>query len=49
MGLSVAGRESVTTIAGGAWQMWVQGERIAALLIALFGWSHRPCRSVSCS
>ena len=37
MGLSVAGRESSTTIAGGAWQMWVQGEKIAALLIALFG------------
>jgi paraquat-inducible protein A len=36
MGLSVAGRESSTTIAGGAWQMWLQGERIAALLIALF-------------
>jgi len=36
MGLSIAGRESSTTIAGGAWQMWVQGERIAALLIALF-------------
>ncbi|MBP2685091.1 MAG: Paraquat-inducible protein [Deltaproteobacteria bacterium] len=36
MGLSVAGRESSTTIAGGAWQMWVQGETIAALLIALF-------------
>ena len=36
MGLSVAGRESSTTIAGGAWQMWVQGEKIAALLIALF-------------
>jgi len=36
MGLSVAGRESSTTIAGGAWQMWVQGEKIAALLIAFF-------------
>ena len=36
MGLSVAGRESSTTIAGGAWQMWLQGEKIAALLIALF-------------
>jgi len=35
-GLSVAGRESSTTIAGGAWQMWVQGEKIAALLIAFF-------------
>jgi paraquat-inducible protein A len=37
MGLSVAGRESSTTIAGGAWQMWMQGEKIAALLIAIFG------------
>jgi len=36
MGLSVAGRESSTTIAGGAWQMWVGGEKISALLIALF-------------
>ena len=36
MGLSIAGRESSTTIAGGAWQMWVQGEKITALLIALF-------------
>ncbi|MCP2501252.1 MAG: paraquat-inducible protein A [Deltaproteobacteria bacterium] len=36
MGLSVAGRESSTTIAGGAWQMWMQGEKITALLIALF-------------
>ena len=36
MGLSIAGRESSTTIVGGVWQMWVQGERITALLIALF-------------
>jgi paraquat-inducible protein A len=36
MGLSLAGREASTTIAGGAWQMWVQGEKITALLIALF-------------
>jgi paraquat-inducible protein A len=36
MTLSVAGRESSTTIAGGAWQMWVQGQKIAALLIAFF-------------
>jgi paraquat-inducible protein A len=36
MELSVAGRQSSTTIAGGAWQMWVQGEKITALLIALF-------------
>jgi paraquat-inducible protein A len=36
MGLSVAGREASTTIAGGAWKMWEQGEKITALLIALF-------------
>lgn len=36
MGLSLAGREASTTIAGGVWQMWVQGERITALFIALF-------------
>ena len=36
MGLSIAGREASTTIAGGAWKMWEQGERITALLIALF-------------
>ena len=36
MTLSVAGRQASTTIAGGAWQMWVQGEKITALLIALF-------------
>jgi len=36
MGLSVSGRESSTTIVGGVWQMWLQGERITALLIALF-------------
>jgi len=36
MGLSVAGREASTTIAGGAWLMWVEGEKITALLVALF-------------
>jgi len=36
MGLSIAGRESSTTIVGGVCQMWVQGERITALLIAFF-------------
>ncbi|MGZ8474366.1 MAG: paraquat-inducible protein A, partial [Candidatus Deferrimicrobiaceae bacterium] len=36
MGLSLAGREASTTIAGGVWRMWEQGERITALLIALF-------------
>jgi len=36
MTLSVAGRQAGTTIAGGAWQMWEQGEKITALLIAFF-------------
>jgi paraquat-inducible protein A len=36
MSLSAAGRESSTTIVGGAWEMWEQGERTAALLVALF-------------
>jgi paraquat-inducible protein A len=36
MGLSLAGREASTTIAGGVWRMWEQGEKITALLIALF-------------
>ena len=36
MGLSVAGREASTTIAGGAWLMWVEGQKITALLVALF-------------
>lgn len=36
MGLSVSGRESSTTIVGGVWEMWVQGERITALLVMLF-------------
>ena len=36
MGLSISGRESSTTIIGGVWQMWLQGEKITALLIALF-------------
>ncbi|MHB1024117.1 MAG: paraquat-inducible protein A [Desulfobacteria bacterium] len=36
MGLSLSGREASTTIAGGVRQMWVQGERITALFIALF-------------
>jgi len=36
MKLSAAGRESSTTIAGGAWEMWVQGEKITALLVVLF-------------
>jgi len=36
MTLSVAGRQASTTIVGGAWQMWEQGEKITALLIAFF-------------
>ena len=36
MTLSVAGRQASTTIASGAWHMWEQGEKITALLIALF-------------
>jgi len=36
MGLSLAGREASTTIAGGVRQMWLHGEKITALLIALF-------------
>jgi paraquat-inducible protein A len=36
MGLSIAGRESSTTIVGGVWEMWVRGEKITALLVAFF-------------
>ena len=36
MGLSLAGREASTTIAGGVRQMWEQGEKITAALIAIF-------------
>jgi paraquat-inducible protein A len=36
MVLSLSGREASTTIAGGVWQMWEQGERITALFVALF-------------
>ncbi len=36
MALSAAGRESSTTIAGGAWKMWGQGEQITASLVVLF-------------
>lgn len=36
MGLSIAGRESSTTILGGVHRMWIEGERITALLIAFF-------------
>jgi paraquat-inducible protein A len=34
MGLSVIGRSSATTIAGGVYQMWEQGERITAVVVA---------------
>ena len=34
MDLSVIGRAASTTIAGGAWEMWQQGERITGVLIA---------------
>jgi paraquat-inducible protein A len=33
MGLSAVGRTASTTIIGGAWEMWVQGERMTALLV----------------
>jgi len=33
MGLSVAGRESSTTIVGGAQEMWLQGQEIGALIV----------------
>jgi paraquat-inducible protein A len=36
MGLSAAGRESSTTILGGARAMWLQGEKVTAVLVALF-------------
>lgn len=36
MGLSLGGREASTTVAGGVRQMWVHGERITAVLVALF-------------
>jgi paraquat-inducible protein A len=33
MGLSVSGRQASTTIIGGAWQMWLQGQLITAMLV----------------
>jgi len=36
MGLSAGGRESSTTIAGGAWEMWMQEEKITAILVVVF-------------
>lgn len=34
MGLSAVGRRASTTIIGGAWQMWVDGEPITAAIVA---------------
>jgi paraquat-inducible protein A len=34
MGLSAAGREASTTIAGGAYEMWLQGSEITAVIVA---------------
>ena len=34
MGLSAVGRQASTTILGGAYQMWVQGQEITALIVA---------------
>jgi len=34
MGLTAVGRHASTTILGGAWQMWLAGEEIAALIVA---------------
>jgi paraquat-inducible protein A len=34
MSLTVAGRDSTTTLAGGAYQMWMQGSEITALMVA---------------
>jgi paraquat-inducible protein A len=34
MGLSAVGRQASTTIIGGAYEMWMQGERITGLIVA---------------
>ena len=34
MGLSVVGRHASTTIVGGAYDMWVQGQEITAVIVA---------------
>lgn len=34
LGLSAAGRRASTTIAGGAWQMWADGEPVTAAIRA---------------
>ena len=33
MGLTVAGRDSTTTLSGGAYQMWLQGSEITAVIV----------------
>jgi len=33
MGLSAVGREASTTIVGGAYQMWVQGQQVTAVIV----------------
>lgn len=35
MGLRVAGREASTTVIGGAYQMWLQGQQITAIVVAI--------------
>jgi paraquat-inducible protein A len=35
MSLSVVGRESSTTIIGGAYEMWIQGSQITAVMVAI--------------
>lgn len=34
MGLSAVGRHASTTILNGAWEMWVEGQRITAVIVA---------------
>jgi paraquat-inducible protein A len=34
MGLSVVGRHASTTIAGGAYEMWLQGQQVTAVIVA---------------
>jgi paraquat-inducible protein A len=33
MGLTVAGRDTTTTLAGGAYQMWMQGSEVTAVIV----------------
>jgi paraquat-inducible protein A len=37
MNLSVVGRTAETTISGGAWAMWEQGQRITGVIVAFCG------------